>query len=157
MWRALFLALGIVLVLAGIECLVVGRFMVQEARLPSAVKKALDKNGPVNPVSATVQSARPSSVAQGYGGVPRTQSGYEPLRFSNDQFFPQAVATGTESRAPFSLTGFGARGNSGPTNQTVRPVKIVDTRDWMPWSLVAAGVIIMLYTNRLAPGGGGSD
>lgn len=154
MWRALFLAIGVVLIIAGLECLVVGRFMIQEARLPPFLAKALDENS-AGGSAATSPSVSSQPVRQGYGGVPGGGAGYASNRFGNDQFFAaSSTSNSANAGSQFSLPGFGASNRNNNSSDLIRPVKILRTKDWMPWSLVAAGVIIVLYTNRLARGGG---
>lgn len=56
--------------------------------------------------------------------------------------------------SPFQNVGFqqGAAGSAGSG-------RIFQTRDWMPWSLLAAGAILTMYTYSLPErkGGGGGD
>lgn len=46
-----------------------------------------------------------------------------------------------------------------PNNQQnlQRPARIVQTKDWMPWSLLATGAIIVLYTYSLPNRGDSSS
>ena len=165
MWRALFYAGGIVLIAVGIECIVVGRFTIsQEARLPGFVDRILHENGTGTanwgnvPTAGGVAAPQP---IQGYGGVPSLSSRFGPSRFGssqfgNDQFFgganPVVQPTGS---APFSLAGFGSSPSTGLAQQNwAKPLKVVQTQDWMPWSLIAAGTVIVLYTNSLGRRGG---
>ena len=168
MWRALFYAVGIVLIALGVECIIVGRFTIsQAARLPEFIDRIFYDNGPGGYGWGNNQSvgsvASPQSI-QGYGGVPNLSSRYGPSRFGgsqfgNDQFFGGGNQVGQATgNAPFSLAGFGTS-PSNPMNQQnlTGPLKVVQTRDWMPWSLIAAGTVIVLYTNSLGRRGGETE
>ena len=49
-------------------------------------------------------------------------------------------------------------GYSNPQNTQARVAKrVYQTREWMPWSLLAAGSIIVLYTYSLAPAASSSE
>ena len=58
------------------------------------------------------------------------------------------------NNSPFRTAGYTSRygnssygsqfGQSTPATSTIKPV--YQTRDWMPWSLLAGGTIIVLYT-----------
>jgi hypothetical protein len=168
MWRALFLAIGIMLIIVGVECTVVGRFTIsQEANLPPAIEKMLAGEGwagstfaspaPNNSGAAglaaphyasNVAPPQPIPPNQGYGGMPTVSSQHGPSRFSgnqlgNDQF----------SNSQFSLAGFGTRSAPAPVAVPVQNrsgmLRLVQTKDWMPWSLIAAGTIIVLYTKSV--------
>jgi hypothetical protein len=200
MWRSLFLAVGIILIIGGLECMVVGRFFVSpEARIPGFLTKAMGNSSQVQAPSAVPQVAvgtvnRPTiaNVAPpqrinnqvGYGGSPSGWSQYGPSRFSdtynNNQSYlrkgsgmPTQVAAGSfrqqgympnaavrnnvQGGQPFSLSGYGTSLDTSLPLQaapvspvTIKPDKILHTKDWMPWSMIAAGVIVVLYTNSLA-------
>jgi hypothetical protein len=99
MWRSLFLALGIFLIIIGGETLVVDKYLMSDGRkLPKLVQQ--------NPNQA------PNSAFQqvGYPGYSSTNAVQAP---------------------------------------TIKPNRVVQTKDWMPWSLLATGTIIVLYTYSL--------
>ena len=178
MWRSLFLAFGIVLVVMGLECIVVGRFTIaRDARLPPFLKKMIDNSADLSPLAGsgtagTGQSnanVAPARAVSGYGGIPNTVSGYGPSRFGGGQYGNGPYLGSAESGAgaanpQFSLSGFGGESKgdtpavsvSGPS---IGRTRIVHTQDWMPWSLIAAGSIIVLFTNTMGLGdfGNGTD
>jgi len=92
----------------------------------------------------------------GYGGrrVNSASAGRSPQN-SGPQFnAPQfGGSPQTPNRTNAQLAGFSNSGNPGNTRPTgpamKRPVKLqkVLIREWMPWSLLASGAIIFLYTH----------
>jgi hypothetical protein len=88
MWRSIFLAGGIYLVIIGLEC-----FVLEQVELRR-------------------------------GGRP--------------------LAPGVTS-SPYQTIGFTSAIPAAGTGRTYRP------KEWMPWSLLAAGTIIILYTSSRAP------
>ena len=176
MWRALFLAIGVMLIILGIECTVVGRFRIsQDANLPLAIEKMLagegwgsdsyrgnlaDSDGNMGAMpSRYASNVAPPQPIQGYGGMPTVSSQYGPSRFSsgpfgNDQFSSfGANGTNPSPNSQFSLTGFGSRpapdANTELTQKRGGNFRLIETKDWMPWSLIAAGTIIVLYTKSI--------
>ncbi len=166
MWRAFFIAVGIILVILGTECLVVNRFMVaSEARVPDFLAEMMgDESGGSNspagaiaPANVSPNVAPPQYVNQGYGGVPSQASRYGPSRmaskYSNNSWYG-SKSVATNPNAQFSLAGYGTS-NANParapsTPGSARRLKILRTKEWMPWSLIAAGTIIVLYTKSLS-------
>ena len=143
MWRALFIAMGIMLISLGVECTVVGRFTIsQEARLPRFIQEIweLERGQETDSEARELPSA--PSVA-GYGGMPNTVSRFGPSRFGANSY-------GNDQFSQFNLTGYPAAATSAPPARkkktTLREVK---TQDWMPWSLIAAGTIIVLYSKSI--------
>ena len=171
MWCAFFFAVGIVLIILGLETLVVGRVAIaSEGKVPALLAKILsEENRPVAAPGlftrqASANVAPPQQFTNYYGGAPST-AGYGQSRFSdqfgNDQFFganPGLNGTARQN-SQFSLAGFGQANpsNSVATSQLTNGSRIFRTQDWMPWSLVAAGAIIVLYTNSLTRRDFGSD
>ncbi len=178
MWRAFFLAIGIMLIILGVECTVVGRFQIsQDANLPLAVEKMLAGEGWGGDLSSGnlansegnigmmpsryAANVAPPQPIQGYGGMPTVSSQYGPSRFSSGQFGnDQFSSFGSNSNKPsqtansqFSLAGFGSRpasdSNTSLTLNRGGTSRLVQTKDWMPWSLIAAGTIIVLYTKSI--------
>lgn len=170
MWRAFFFAVGAMAIIVGIECIVVGRFTIsQEARLPQFVANLLDERGQANQNfadnanQAYGQLANGQPAVEGYGGAPGLASRFGQSRFGgsqygNDQFFSGGNGFSNQAaggNSPFALTGYGSNPNelASAANggwKTPKSPKIIATQDWMPWSLIAAGTIIMLYTNSLS-------
>jgi hypothetical protein len=173
MWRAFFIAVGFILVIVGLECLVVNRFMVaSEARVPEFLAKMMGDDAGVpgtqlaanQPRNISPNVAPPQYFNQGYGGVPNSASRFGPSRLASK--YSNDGGLGSQSRtnypnSQFSLAGYGSR-NNGPVQSSAisgnsRTVKILRTKEWMPWSLIAAGTIIVLYTKSLSGPDYGSD
>lgn len=180
MWRSFFLAVGISLMLLGVEALVFERFVVnQTAKLPKFLNGIFEKDlagnfartnnlpGQADPAFRNPTFQNPSfqtSNASNFQRVPfSSESRFGPSRFSG----PQAgnygggrvdlSRSGINSNNPQSGAAFPvafanranpavAGGGIGSFGQTRGPRTIV-TKDWMPWSLLAAGAIIFLYTS----------
>lgn len=162
MWRAFFFAVGTMLIIMGLECLVIERFVVQDARIPGFVAQVLDG-------SPQELGGGPFTYQNGAGSA---ASPFGPSRF-NDDFANQNQPLGNfyggvpnsgqrqDTNSQFSLAGFGKqRSTIAPLKQratgrsfqsyprSVRPqTRIVEPKDWMPWSLLAAGSLVVLYTN----------
>lgn len=146
MWRAFFLAVGTMLIILGLQCLVVDQFTVsQEGKLAKLANKVVD-----------IIEAPPEKPAAGgdvnfpladRGGV---QSPYGPSRFQ-DPFAPSAGTAGG-SNPTFGLAGFRNGNDAAAGPKKVRKTRKVPTRDWMPWSLLAAGTIVVLYTKSSSLG-----
>jgi len=155
MWRSFFFAVGVMLIIFGFECLVADRFEISSsARIPKAVTKLFDDG----------ESQKP-----GFGRFNGSDGGgsqFGPSRFNspfdNNQSLADANYYGGVSSAslrqpakrPFSLAGFGSnrsRNGDQPSPQAIlvqgKDSRIVYTKDWMPWSLLAAGTLVVLYTN----------
>lgn len=69
-------------------------------------------------------------------------------RFQASPYSPQQD-TNRSGNSGFSLTGFGGSNAksaaAGPLNP--KGLRVIKTKDWMPWSLLAAGTLVVLYTN----------
>ncbi len=68
---------------------------------------------------------------------------------------PRIIKGGSPSQmgSPFQQVGYSGnvqRPNNGPN-------RVVQTKDWMPWSLLATGAIIVLYTYSLPARGQSSE
>ena len=175
MWRSFFFAVGLMLIILGLECLVAESFVVSsQARLPGFVKKILDEKGKTPP---SAQNGA-NSVAQNVL-IPQTGSFNTGSRFGLSRFDSQYGSGGFYGGRPnqiggqtsqnqfqtnpqFSLAGYGSpAANSGQlvpqsfgggasvtgVSARKKPSKMLHTKDWMPWSLLAAGTLVVLYTN----------
>lgn len=175
MWRSFFLAVGIGLMLLGVEALVFERVVVNEsAKLPKflnglfekdlsnsfaytdylpgqanqtfpnpAMQNANDSNFQRVPYSSESRFgpsrfSGPRSGNYGGGRIDLSRSGMNSNRSQTAEAFPVAfsnggnrVGTGRDLGIPGEI--------SGP--------RTIITKDWMPWSLLAAGAIIFLYTS----------
>lgn len=78
----------------------------------------------------------------GYGGARLT-----PQQQQQQNFSPRSNAQ-TQAQAQAQLAAY--RGNGAPARVKPRtPMQQFKIREWMPWSLLAAGSIIFLYTHSL--------
>ena len=145
MWRAFFLAIGTMLIVLGAECLVVDQFSVsQEGKFAKVVNKVIDV--------IEGKTEKGSNDAAGFGSINdglTTQSPYGPSRFQ-DPFATGATSAPAADR-PFGLAGFRNSDSNAAANGRKKTRK-VPTQDWMPWSLLAAGTIVVLYTKSTSLG-----
>lgn len=159
MWRAFFFAVGIILVVLGVECLVVDRFFVhQEGKVAGFVNKALNV---IEPVKGNLPANTPNQAGIGpSGGFLPNQNGssqntfrtggspFGPSRFqspySQVQYTPNPGGAGVYGGQSFQQTGFRTQSTSAP--QLKKAPRPVSTKDWMPWCFLATGTIIILYT-----------
>lgn len=136
MWRAFFYACGIMLIILGMECILVGRFMIsKESAINRVARKFLGSE-----VGSAAQS--PVGLANGYGSA---SSSFGPSRFG-DNPFSTASNQRSQFNSPFNLAG---QRSGAPMVANSKIGRIVHTEDWMPWSLIAAGTIVTLYTHSL--------
>ncbi len=165
MWRAFFFAVGIMLIITGLECLVTQQFVIHGARVPNFVAAMLfdspsETNAPAyndstliaqNRYQAPRQTARNSGFGSSSFGDPYQTEGNYRRQNANQ-------------RSDFSLASFGQRRTEiapmaapevkQPTQTTlIGPDKngVFRPQDWLPWSLLAAGTLVVLYTNSLDP------
>ena len=176
MWRSFFLAVGIGLMLLGVEALVFERVVVSDtAKLPKFLNGLFEKAsldnladarylpGQGNPAfqnpayqtsNATPQFQRvpyssesrfgpsrfsgPQSGNYGGGRVDLSRSGLNPTNVQTANAFPVSFPNGVNPA--------GARRDIGSPG-LIRGPRTILTKDWMPWSLLAAGAIIFLYTS----------
>ena len=168
MWRAFFFAVGITFILLGLQCLVADSFVVSsQARLPGFVKKILNEKSETTPANAS----SPIALGGASSGMPQmtgpnSGSRFGPSRFesqynSGNYYGGQANQSRTSSQfnsqpdSQFSLAGYGSQANNSfqrmsapPTAISAgKPSQILKTKDWMPWSLLAVGTLVVLYTN----------
>ena len=153
MWRAFFFAIGVSLILLGAQCLVVDRYYLTEnSKITQFFARALD-------YTSDNGSATNSQVAQQNRSAPSvaSRSPFGPSRFqqspfdSNGQSSPFYGGRPSNENGRFQFSGFTRPLNTGPSSSasqtSIRSTRVVKTRDWMPWSLLAAGAIVVLYTN----------
>ena len=160
---AFFFAVGIMLIITGLECLVTQQFVIHNAQVPNFVAAMLfddSANGSSNP------SDEKFPIAQSGNQVPRSttrNSGFGSSNF-NDPFQTDSNhrRQSGNQRSDFSLAGFGQRRTEiapmavpmvkqkGQATLT-RPDEagVFRPQDWLPWSLLAAGALIVFYTNSL--------
>lgn len=149
MWRAFFFSVGTILFILGLQCLVVDKFYVnQNGRVSDLVNKALN----VIDSSGTSGANQPNSMVAGQNRatLPNTgtSSAYGPSRFQTAPYSPAQF--NSNNPANYGGQGFQSAGFPQPTtgsgNVAVKPSRPLKTEDWMPWSLLAVGTIIVLYT-----------
>lgn len=167
MWRALFFSIGVMLIVVGLECTVVRHFTISnDAHLPDFVNEMIANQqaprvGGSRQKNVSSEIAPPQSIP-GYGNQTQMASQFgKPSRFSqssfgNDQFFADRNTNRHASQrkggaGQFSLAGYGAQSRHSSKSGTVKATRVrqIFTRDWMPWSLIAAGTIVVLYTKSL--------
>lgn len=143
MWRALFFAVGVMLIVLGVECLVVDQYLVsQRTRIPTLIARMLDGDQPDGVFeSSQYQAQNDSSSSNFWGG-------------GGSRFQASPYSAPSQSSS-FSLANFGGANskkasNAGPLNPD--GLRVVQTKDWMPWSLLAAGTLVVLYTNSTRRG-----
>jgi len=167
MWRSFFMAVGIFLILLGLQSLVVDQFlMTSNRRIPKFVtaKDGIFADQSAAPLAKTNgnRSILPSYTNQYPGTFQRPsfqQSAFGPSRFN------QGSSGNINQRSNFDLAGFGrskatSQNEASPNSPPIlvspaalnRPQRVIATQDWMPWSLLAAGTLIVLYTRASSPG-----
>lgn len=178
MWRSLFYAVGIALFVSGLQGLVVDHVLVpKNTKLQKLIRKilsddnsAVQKNVAVQPAVATNSNlqaplyGQTGTGSQPYGGV-NTGSRFGPSRFSGVAYgtgygggrvnSPGQNAPGfgglqNQNQGNAQLAGFRSNGPSAsaaPQNPVALQKFVV--REWMPWSLLASGAIIFLYTHTI--------
>ncbi len=180
MWRSFFLAVGIGLMLLGVEALIFERVVVSEsAKLPKFLNGLFEKDhldsfahaqylpGQANPTFPNQTFSNPpqqGSDESYFQRVPfASASRFGPSRFSGPQSGNYGGGRVDLSRSglnsnnsqtanafPVSFPNGSNRGGVGgviASQSQIRGPKTIVTKDWMPWSLLAAGAIIFLYTS----------
>jgi hypothetical protein len=165
MWRAFFFAVGIMLIILGLECLVTEQFVVSDGtRFRAIVSGALDGEQKAPRPQPAISSAQPQ-IATGFESR-QGRSQFGPSRFDRSPFDAQNQSGSSyyggvprsnsrNANSQFSLAGFGT-----PTQPAIAPLprpravpassgstRVMRPKEWMPWSLLAAGTLIVLYTN----------
>ncbi|MDA7924278.1 hypothetical protein N9061_01425 [bacterium] len=165
MWRAFFFAVGIMLIITGLECLVTQQFVIHGARVPNFVAAMLFDGPKDTNVTPSNDALR---MAQGGYQAPRStarNSGFGSSSFDDPyQTESNYRRQNGNQRSDFSLAGFGQRRTENAPmaapkvkqqNQTtlIGPDKtgVFRPQDWLPWCLLAAGTLVVLYTNSLDP------
>lgn len=175
MWRSFFLAVGIGLMLLGVEALVFERVVVNEsAKLPNFLNGLFEKDyldsfayANYSPEQSNLGGQNPllpNSDRANFQRIPyASQSRFGPSRFSG----PRSGNYGG-GRVDLSRSGLNSNNiqtaNAFPVSfpngaspagasrdiesqRQIRGPRTILTKDWMPWSLLAAGAIIFLYTS----------
>ena len=160
---AFFFAVGIMLVITGLECLVTQQFVIHGAQVPNFVAATPfddSANGSSNPSDGKFP------IAQSGYQAPRSttrNSGFGSSSFNDPyQTDSNRLLQSSNQRSDFSLAGFGQR-RTEIAPMAVPKVKqksqatltrpdetgVFSPQDCLPWSLLAAGALIVLYTNSL--------
>ena len=122
MFRSLMFAIGIFLLVFGAETLIVDKW-IMSYEVPGSAQQASTNN------------------SQYYNNSPYRTASYNSSRFPNGVTgYGNVNRTGTQNNVN-AFTGGGVG--------RVKPV--YQTRDWMPWSLLAGGFMIVLYTFSHSP------
>ena len=173
MWRSLFFAVGIYLMLLGAEALIFERVDINaSAKLPKFMNGLFENSQQDSFLTAAAGQDPYLNVPQ--PGNPASnpnnsifrqtssQSQFGPSRFSGPQLGnyggPRADLSRSGLTANPSQNGSiaaypasysnpaGANGPLAPQRPSFGP-RVLVPKDWMPWSLLAAGAIITLYTS----------
>ena len=175
MWRSLFFALGIALMVLGVEALVFERFVIAPtAHLPKFLNGiyekgmpdsfALNNGGQISPFSANAQAANGNGQNFRLPNYAQSSQGsqFGPSRFSGPQtgnygggrvdlsrsgLNPRTNQSTGPAAYPISFGNNQSIANNVPSNSAAPVSRTIITKDWMPWSLLAAGAIIFLYTS----------
>lgn len=125
MVRSIIFAIGLFLLILGGQSLVVDKLVLSNrVRLPR-----LDaRQAAGNPYGQTQ-----TPFANGSSGVAGNPYSVPNFRVGQDQYYSQASAV---RNAP-ALNG---------------PKRVYQTRDWMPWSLLAAGAVVVMYSASMKQG-----
>ena len=176
MWRSFFYALGYILILTGAQTLVLDHVVtVRAIRLPNIVRNALDGDVTSNsqplanlgyggagaPGLAGRSGLAPNNVPQrsqlGFSNnsFGPSESRFGPSRFAGPQYghyggprVDYAPQYGNASREAIQMqqAGFQQVAAGGPQRINDPQRQVFYTRDWMPWSLLAIGTMVVLYT-----------
>jgi hypothetical protein len=150
MWRSFFFAVGVILILAGAQCLVVEKFFVDSNNpLLSVARKSSNSNAqPIQPLANNQYSVQ---TEQSRFSLPSSASAYGgPSRFQTQGFRPAPYDPSGNYRTPANVAGFNSNINNAPVAVSVNRTKALKSyliEDWMPWGLLAIGTIVILYTN----------
>lgn len=164
MRRAFFFAVGIMLVITGLECLVTQQFVIHGAQVPNFVAEILFDNF----TDGSNSSSENFQIAEGGYQAPRSttrNSGFGSSSFDDPyRTDSNRRRQNGNQRSDFSLAGFGQRRTEiapmavpkvRQESQTtlIGPVEtgVFRPQDWLPWSLLAAGALVVLYTNSFDP------
>lgn len=124
MLRSIIFAIGLFLLILGGQSLVVDKLILSnQTKIPQLISGNRAAANPYGQVAGNPYGNPNAAVA----GTPYGNAGY---RAGQGQYYSQASAI---RNAPV------AGGIS-------RPKRVYQTRDWMPWSLLAAGAVVIMYS-----------
>ena len=172
MWRSFFLAAGIFTILVGLETMVVDQVTMANVRkIPKMVTGKV--RGVVNTATPDVAQNQTVAGSQRPFQMPtfnrplnpgRSAQGPTSYRGTQSATFNRVLNSSrrkpTRQSPGYGLASYQQRGNNKTAAQVaavpgvakstrVRRSRVVQTKDWMPWSLLAAGTIIILYTQSM--------
>ena len=138
MLRSIIFAIGLFLLILGGQSLIVDKLILSNrASIPRAI--AGNRGNPYGQAQLPYGNGNGNfgngnfgRGNVGAGGVPYNTAGY---RAGQGQYYSQASAVR-------NATG-------GAIN---RPKRVYQTRDWMPWSLLAAGAVVVMYSASMRRG-----
>lgn len=166
MWRAFFYAVGYMTIFIGLQSLAFEHVQLAPGKdALQVVRGMLNEDGdqPGLRPAGTVNFAPTERVPAKSSG-----SAYGPSRFASN-----GVGGGSFSATPYRNPNVGLGVVSGQSAEVPRvdpisyqtelkpspPIKtsqrsgrVIQSKDWMPWSLLATGVIVVLYTRSFAVG-----
>lgn len=147
MWRALFFSVGVMLIVLGLECLVVDKYLVsQRTRVPTLIARMLE--GDRSSADGNYQAQNDRSNSQSWNSDSYNGSRFQASPYSSDpQGANQSNYFGGTGNSKFSFAGFGNKDASKASDLNPKGLRVIQTKDWMPWSLLAAGTLVVLYTN----------
>ena len=167
MWRSFFLAVGIFTIVVGLESMVVDQVVMTNVRRVPRIVSATARNL-VNPSSPSGIQTKPlesgpqtpyqmPTFKRPLASGPPTSGGnaYRGTQAATfNRGFDPTVRNRAAQQPATGFAGFQSAGNNlapppaaVPKNKPrVRRPRIIQVKDWMPWSLLAAGTIIVLYT-----------
>ena len=179
MWRSLFYSFGIGLFALGLQSLILDHVLVpKNTKIQKLIKKIFDDDSPAvakvqapqQPVNNTrngspnwARQAQAPNSSQSFGT--NTGSRFGPSRFSGPAYGTGYGGPRVQSNPMANQRGFSGYQNQGRPNgqfvgyrsssptvtaaKTPVPMQKIQIREWMPWSLLASGAIIFLYTHTL--------
>ena len=176
MWRALFYAIGSMTILLGIQSLAFEQVQMAPGKDALQIVKRLlrDGDGGGSGALAPVRVDVPNNLGNNQPFRTASDSSFGPSRFSNGGFggttFSAApyrdlttnnglgIGSGQSTAVPRAqLASYQTRsaqvggttqvgGTGGPL---LSPGRVIRSKDWMPWSLLAIGALIILYTRSV--------
>ncbi|MDA8563017.1 hypothetical protein N9L06_01050 [Mariniblastus sp.] len=175
MWRALSYAIGSMMILLGVQSLafeqvqlapgkdalqIVKRLLRDEGSGSGAVNSGGVNSGGVNSVTRpndgqrVFQSANASTFAPsrfpngGFGGTTFSAAPYRDLTQSGGLGIRSGQSTNVPrvDLASFQTGQSETQLSAGSTTLVEKPGRVIRSKDWMPWSLLAIGSLIVLYT-----------
>lgn len=171
MWRALFFAVGCMTIFLGLQSLAFEQVQLAPGKDALQIVKRLLREDGARSGAVAVTPARVNSSVDGQVFRTASDSSFGPSRFSNGGFGGTtfsaapyrdltqnqnnglAVRSGQSASIPrVDLAGYQTRAEQTRSQQslggtvTATAGRVIRSKDWMPWSLLAIGAVIVLYT-----------